>query len=144
MCGHALFLAEQYLRGGAGVAFPVHEDPTAVIAHPEARIREARDVLTDIRADADETLSEDLLSIRRFLSTGKTVVLMLAGQDPKLPEAIMSFPDVHFVCLVYDIDDYQADKRPGGPSRAADPTYLARLEAAGATVNVMPKVESLG
>jgi uncharacterized protein (DUF58 family) len=145
MCGHSLYLAEQFLRGGAGVAFPVHEDPLGTTAHPEARIREVRDVLTDLHADADETLSDDLNAIRRFLSTGRTVVVMVAVQDARLPEVLLSLPDVHFVCLVYDLDDYRQEAaKVVGPARAADPTYLARLEAAGAVVHVMPKVERLG
>jgi hypothetical protein len=135
-------LSEQYLRGGAGVCFPVHEDPLAATAHPEARIREIRDILTDVQADAEGLLSDDLQGSRRALTTGKTVVLFVATQDPRLAETILSIPDVHFVCLVYDLDDYR-EAGAKTPS-AADPTYLARLEAVGAEVHVMPKVERLG
>lgn len=145
MCGHALYLAEQYLRAGAGVSFPVHEDSLAATAHPEARVREVRDVLTDLQADSDSLISEDLNSVRHSLTTGKTVVLLLAAQDARLPESIIAIPDVHFVCLVYDLDDYrQTGAKATGLARAADPTYLARLEAAGSEVHVMPKVERLG
>lgn len=144
MCGHALYIVEQYLKGGAGVCFPVHEDPLAATSHPEARVREIREVLTDLQADKEDSLSDDLNAVRRHLSTGTTVVLMVGVQETKLPETILSIPDVHFVCLVYDLDDYRK-LRPGvqGAANAADPTYLARLEAAGAEVNVMPRVESV-
>lgn len=145
MCGHALYLAEQYLRAGAGVCFPVFEDVYSASAHPESRIRDVRDVLTDVQADSDSQLSDDLQSIRSTLSTGKTVVLLVAAQDPRLPETILSIPDVHFVSLVYDLDDYrEKPSQAVGPARAADPTYLARLEAAGSEVHLMPKVERLG
>jgi hypothetical protein len=142
MCGHALYIVEQYLKGGAGVCFPVHEDPLATTSHPEARVREVREVLTDLHADHDESLCDDLNAVRRHLSTGTTVIVMVGVQDAKLPETILSIPDVHFVCLVYDLDDYRK-LRPGaqGAANAADPTYLARLEAAGAEVSVMPRVE---
>jgi uncharacterized protein (DUF58 family) len=144
MCGHALYLAEQYLKGGAGVCFPVQEDPYGATAHPEARVREIRDLLTDVQADRPESLSDDLNAVRRHLTTGSTVVLMVCAQDPTLPENLLSIPDVHFVCLVYDLDDYrERGARPDGQTNAADPTYLARLEAAGAEVNVMPKVQRL-
>lgn len=144
MCGHALFLAEQYLKGGALVSFPVHEDPLAATAHPEARIRDIRDLLTDVQADRAELTSDDLTHVRRHLTTGSTAVVMIGAQDSKLPETILSFPDVHFVCLIYNLDDYRSAEGREALASAADPTYLARLEAAGAEVSVMPKVEKLG
>ncbi len=145
MCGHALYIAEQYLKGGAGISFPIQEDPLAATAHPEARVREIRDILTDIHADQVDTLSDDLNTVRRHLTTGCTVVILVGAQDARLPETILSIPDVHFVCLVYDLDHYREGKTGAGqPANAADPVYLARLEAAGAEVNVMPKVEKLG
>lgn len=145
MAGHSLYLAQQYLKSGAGVAFPVHEDPMGVAAHPEARVREIRDILTDVQADQPDALSEELTAIRKKLTTGSTVVVQIAVQDGRLPEFIVSIPEVHVVCLVYDPNDYH-DARlvSSGPPSAADPTYLARLEAAGAEVHVMPKVERLG
>ena len=145
MCGHALFLSEHYLKGGAGISFPVHEDPLAVTAHPEARLRDVRDLLTDVRADQPSTISDDIVQVRRHLARGSTVALLIAVQDARLPETILSLPDVRFVCLVYDLDDYrQAGARRDDLANAADPTYLVRLEAAGATVKVMPRVERLG
>ncbi len=145
MCGHALYIAEQYLKGGAGVCFPLHEDPLAATSHPEARVREIRDILTDVHADQVDSLGDDLTAVRRHLSTGCTVIVLVGAQDAKLPEIILSMPDVHFVCLVYDLDDYRAGKPLANqPANAADPVYLARLEAAGSEVNVMPKVEKLG
>ena len=145
MCGHSLYLAQQYLRSGAGVSFPVHEDPFAAAAHSEARQREIREILTDLQADQPASLSDELTAIRQKLTTGSTVIVHVAVQDGKLPDVIVSIPEVHFVCLVYDPKDYyEARAVANGPSSAADPTYLARLEAAGAEVHVMPKVERLG
>jgi uncharacterized protein (DUF58 family) len=141
MCGHALYLAEQYLRAGAGICLPVNEDGLALTSHPEARVREVRDIMTDLHADSPATIAEDLTTARRSLSSGQTVVLTVAAQDSALPAAIASMPDLYFVCLVYDVDDY--GPAGGGPARAADPTFLARLESAGAEVHVMPKVELL-
>ena len=145
MCGHALFLAESYLDSGAAVVFPVFEDAHAATAHPEVRVREIRDILTDIQADALDSLSSELTHCRAQLTPGSTVILMIGVQDANLPEAILNIRDVHFACLVYDLDDYRSSvPLASGVRSAADPTYLARLEAVGAEVVVMPRVEKLG
>ena len=145
MCGHSLYLAETYLDGGAAVVFPVFEDAHAATAHPEVRIREIRDILTDIQADALDSISDELTRCSKHLVPGSTVILMIGVQDPDLPETILSIRDVHFACLVYDLDDYRGSTPlPKNVRSAADPSYLARLEAAGAEVVVMPRVEKLG
>jgi len=142
MCGHALFLAEKYLKNGATVVFPSFEDPLAAAAHIEARIGEVREILTEIQADRPERLSDELSSLRRHFYIGSTVVIMIGVQDLQLPEVMLSIPNVHFCCLIYDLDDYRgrsplpADVRP-----ASDPAYLARLEQAGGEVFAMPRVE---
>ncbi|MCH8978853.1 MAG: DUF58 domain-containing protein [Armatimonadetes bacterium] len=145
MCGHALFLAEKYLKIGSAVVFPSFEDPLAGTAHTAARIAEVRDILTEIQADRPERLSDELSSLRRHFTTGCTVVIMIGVQDSQLPEVLLSMPDVHFVCLIYDLDDYRGPVPLASDVRSAsDPTYLARLEAAGTEVIVMPRVERLG
>ncbi|HXH61072.1 MAG TPA: DUF58 domain-containing protein [Fimbriimonadaceae bacterium] len=144
MCGHALYLSEQYLQSGAFIGFPVQEDSNMATSHPEARIRDVREILTDLHADSEKQISEDIDDSKRQLTTGMTVIAMIAVQDARLPEVIMSFPDVHFVCLVYDCNDYDERASKSGVANAADPTFLARLEAAGAEVHMMPRVETLG
>lgn len=145
MCGHALYLAEQYVNAGASVEFPLQEGEGAYSVHPDARIRAIREVLTDLHADHIETISQDLLSLRGVVTPGTTLLIFVASQDDRLPEAIQSLPGVQKVCLVYDTEDYRTlgGKRTE-TARAADPVYLARLEASGAEVHVMPKVENLG
>ncbi|MCH8980252.1 MAG: hypothetical protein IH945_13590 [Armatimonadetes bacterium] len=70
---------------------------------------------------------------------------MIGVQDSHLPEVLLSMPDVHFACLIYDLDDYRGPvPLASGVRSAADSTYLARLEAAGAEVIAMPRVERLG
>ena len=144
MCGHALFLAEKYLKNGAAVVFPSFEDSLAATSHPEARIAEVRDILTEIQADRPERVSDELSGLRRHFTTGCTVAIMVGVQDSHLPEVLLSMPDVHFACLIYDLDDYRGPiPLASGVRPASDPAYLARLEAAGAEVIAMPRVEKL-
>lgn len=141
MCGHALFLAEEYLNAGASIFFPLHEDASAMSAHTHARIRDAREILTDVSADQVQSVSQDIEACRASLDQGTTLLIFVCIQDPDLPATLSSFPTVQKVCLVYDADDYRIIGGRGiSGESAADPTYLARLEDAGAQVQVMEKV----
>ncbi|MBS1721518.1 MAG: DUF58 domain-containing protein [Armatimonadetes bacterium] len=137
MCGHALYLAERYLEKGASVWFPGLEEESAAQAHTEVRIRKVRDVLTDVQADKPSAISDSLRSIR--YREGATYVLMLSVQDPNLPATILSLAPAHFVCLVYDAKTYDPMTRA---KSATEPAFVAELEAAGATVQLMPHVEA--
>lgn len=139
MVGHALFLATAYIRRGAAVTLPQLEDATPWHTHPEVREREVRDLLTDVQPDSYAAISEDLAKAHAM--PGTTHILLLARQDPALPSVIASLTECQVVCLVYDPADYGDDK---ATDAANDPTYLARLEAAGAETKVMPKVEAPG
>ena len=142
MCGHALFIANRYLEMGATIAFPTVEDSPGISPHPETRIREIREVLTDIQADQLATISEEIDRVRTTLKAGSTVVIMIGVQDDELPGAILNFPSSRTVCLVYDLDEYRGPAPlPRTIRRAADSLYLNKLEAAGAEVIMMPKVE---
>ena len=68
---------------------------------------------------------------------------MLGAQDVELPGAILNLASSRTVCLVYDLDEYRGSAPlPRKLLRAADSDYLSKLEAAGAEVIMMPKVES--
>ena len=144
MCGNALFIANRYLEIGATITFPTAEDPLGISHHPETRIREIREVLTDIQADQQATISEEIARVQSTLSAGSTVVIMLGAQDVELPGAILNLASSRTVCLVYDLDEYRGSSPlPRKLRRAADSDYLSKLEAAGAEVIMMPKVESV-
>ncbi len=144
MCGHALYLAGQYLRQGALVLFPQLESEEAALMHPEARERAIREVLTDVKADRPDSLAAEIGGFGRLLHAGGTLALMLAVQDPDLPGILAGLAGMQCSCLVYDTRDYADEHRAKrSPASAADPAYIAQLEAAGAAVILMPKVTSL-
>ncbi len=141
MCGHALYLAEEYLNAGAYISFPLMEDPALQSSHPHARIRDVREILTDLEATNITTLSQDIESIRQQIRQGATLLIFVAVQDTLLPAVLSSLPAVQKICLVYDADDYRViGGRSQTCSSAADPTFLARLEDAGAQIQLMPKI----
>jgi uncharacterized protein (DUF58 family) len=142
MCGHALFLAEDALERGASVLFPAWEPKESLLAHPEARKRAVREILTDAAADSPAQVTSDLEAAG--LRSGQTAVIFLAVQDPGLPGWIHQHRDVRTVVLSYDLDHYQrASLRPRSVRRAADPGYMAQLVDAGAQVHLTPSVGSV-
>lgn len=138
ICGHSLFLAAGYLERGATVWFPGIEKPEEAVSHPEARNRAIREILTDIQANQQSTVSQYLQKVN--LREGTTLVLFMSVQDPGLPFQILSMAGVRVVCLVYDLKDY--DPTTTSPS-AADPGFIAQLESVGAEVHVMPYVQAV-
>ncbi len=144
MCGHALYLAEKYMQLGATVMFPTNEDPMAAVDHPEARIRDIREILTDISASELTRISDELIEARKHLVSGATVAIFVGAQDEALPPAILSMQDMHVICLIYDLNEYAAGARlPSDVKPASETEYLAQLESAGAEVVMMPMVTEL-
>lgn len=143
MCGHALYLAGAYMRKGATIYFPNFESFEAAREHPEARERAVRDVLTDIQPNSANTLAEDIDAARSSLKPGSTLVAFCAIQDAGLIDTLSSLTEVQKIVLVYDTSEYSTARLTDGRLPAADPVFLSRLEAAGAQVIVMPKVERL-
>lgn len=142
MCGHAAYLAEQYLRQGATVYFPGFERVEDISAAQAVRKQEIYEALAAVRADRRTTLTEDLSAAMSDIPEGTTLVLMVAVQDPDLPGALARLSGVQKVCLLYDPEDYR-QRNSAKALSAADPSYLGGLRDAGTDVFVMPKVEGL-
>jgi uncharacterized protein (DUF58 family) len=142
MCGHAAYLAEQYLRQGATVLFPGLEVTREASPAQTVRKQEIYEILASVRANRRSTISEDLANVSKEVRGGATLILMLSVQDPDLPEFLASLAEVQKVCLLYDPAEYR-ERRSASVLSAADPAYLGRLRDAGADVFVMPKVEGL-
>ncbi|MCW5936182.1 MAG: DUF58 domain-containing protein [Fimbriimonadaceae bacterium] len=139
MCGHALWLANEFLQKGATVSLPGLEDPTAGLQHADARMRAIREALTLVTPEATTTLAEQVASAN--LPSGATLVVFAAVRDVRLPDTLVARGDLRRVVLVYDLADYVPNRAvPSNLVNAADPAYLARLEAAGAEVHVLPPV----
>lgn len=144
MCGHALYMADQYLKQGAAVRFPVQEGPSVAHDHPEVRIRQVREILTDIQANETTTLAQTVERVIPTLSEGASLVLFLSALDPALPGVIASQPQVRAVCLLYDLDLYRSGNDRNTFGTSTKPEYIAELERAGAETHVMPEVTKLG
>ncbi|HRI42747.1 MAG TPA: DUF58 domain-containing protein [Fimbriimonadaceae bacterium] len=142
MCGHCAYLAEQYLRQGATVAFPGLEEPRSVSLSQTVRKQEIYEILASIQADQTTELSTELAGLARDLPEGGTLVLMVSSPDPQLPIVLGSLTGLQKVCLIYDANDYRPARLARLPS-ATDPAYLGQLRDAGAEVFVMPKVEAV-
>ena len=136
MCGHARYLAEQFMRRGASVSFPpaATRDPAADF---QDRLKQLDEVLTDIMPDSSVDLSVEINSVRSKIERGGTAYFHIVRQDSALPGVISSFPDINFVALVYDPKDYEA-KVPRDYAPATDPAYTRQLEEAGAKVIIVP------
>ncbi|MFW5697094.1 MAG: DUF58 domain-containing protein [Fimbriimonadaceae bacterium] len=144
MCGHLLYLSNDFLSAGAMVQFPQFEDRHAPTDHSEARIREIRDLLTEVEADGTRSLTQ-VLEDKRAETDGTTLVVAMAEQDADLPGYLASHPRTQRTVLIYDAREYAKDRRlPDGYRAAAEPGYLSELEAAGAHVILMPTVEKIG
>lgn len=141
MCGHALYLAEQYLERSARVGFPQHEPLEAMSDHPEARERAIRDALTELQPFEQLHLTDELTDAQAKAGASMTYVLMMSTQEPELPQRLSTLGDSQAVCLVYEPADYAEGVRA---SSAADPAYIAQLESSGAHVVAMPRVERIG
>ncbi|MBX7134706.1 MAG: DUF58 domain-containing protein [Fimbriimonadaceae bacterium] len=143
MCGHCAYLAEQYLRQGATVLFPIQESLDRISNSQSLRKQEIYEVLAEIQADHPNTLSQDISQVALNLPEGGTMVLMLAVQDPDLPGVLARMSGVKKVCLLYDPGDYRSVRVNSRAPSATDPAYLGSLRDAGADVFVMPKVEAM-
>ncbi|MBV6459833.1 MAG: hypothetical protein HONBIEJF_02987 [Fimbriimonadaceae bacterium] len=140
MCGHALYLAEQFLRKQAIVQFGQFETDSHSTADLETRLAQISDILTVIVADSATSMSEDLRTAQSAMPEGATVILLLSRQDTDLPSTIARLGGAQVACLVYDAAQYAEQGRLERDGNASNPSYLARLQDVGAQVMVMPEV----
>jgi uncharacterized protein (DUF58 family) len=143
MCGHALYLAHDYLEKGALVHLPQVESAEATLDHPEARQRAVREALTLIQPDQPFAISQEVEEIGSHLQSGETIVIFVAQQDHLLPAVLLGLHDVQKVCFVYDPMEYGA-KSDRGMKAASATSFVSQLELAGAQVICAPRVEKLG
>ena len=143
MCGHALYLAHEYLEKGALVHFPQVESMEAGQDHPEARQRSVREALTIIQPDQPTTISQEVEDIGRRLNPGETLVLFVAQQDHSLPSTLLGLHEIQKIVFVYDPAEY-GEKPERGIKPASATSFVSQLELAGAQVICAPRVEKLG
>lgn len=141
MCGHCAYLAEQLVRSGATVDLPGLETPNPA-SNEGSRTGEILRALAQAEADQDRSLGAELLARLPAMTPGSTVLLMLAVEEPDLPDAIRTATSTgaQVVALVYDADLFRKGRGSGGNASAK--RCVRTLQQAGAVIVVMP-VEGL-
>ena len=138
MCGHAVFLAENFLRQGMQVTFPALErDPSSGMG--QERISEIYDLLAAIQADQSSEVGEELISLSLDLAPGSVVFVMIGTEDSSLLTAVSALlkKGTRLVPLVYDA--FAMAKKPPTKGRSATtPSFMEALQSLGAVPVVMP------
>ncbi|MEI7576576.1 MAG: DUF58 domain-containing protein [Armatimonadota bacterium] len=133
--GHALFIAEQMLRQGVSVSFPLMEAERGMKGEAE-RKEEIALLLGTLMADSPATLGADLLEAASLLETGATLYVFVSVDDGSLVSALQRLRGrASVVVLVYDAAAYD-------PKRLSDSAALfsEAYRQAGAHVVSMPEV----
>jgi len=136
MCGHAVFLAENFLRQGARVEFPGIEESGSHFS-PQERVNEIYEVLARVDADQATSVSSEVFALAGRYPTGSILFVFLTVADPGLPGAISTLhaAGTTVVPLVYNAADYAGGRNVAS---AADPNYLESLRQSGAAPVLMP------
>lgn len=138
MCGHTVYLAEVFLKTGATVRIPTVESVPASAANYEDRLQQINHALALLEPTSEDSLAADVIQSLSRVGEGGSLFVMLAAQDPELPDTLARLSQFDRVCLIYDAADY--DPKAAARS-AADPVYLERLRQAGCRIVAMPVVE---
>jgi uncharacterized protein (DUF58 family) len=136
ICGHAVYLAEVFLRQGARVEFPGLDSSTSHGSIHE-RTHEIYEDLAAVQADSDDTLGDHAGALVGVLPLGSVLFVMMAVADPTLITAIsrLHAKGASVVPLVYNSNAF-SHKR--GVVSATDPAYIGSLRDAGAVPTIMP------
>jgi uncharacterized protein (DUF58 family) len=140
MCGHALFLAEEFLRKGARLRFPQIEEGPASDAAID-RLHAIASELAGLTADKSGSISSLVSGVIRELPMGSVVFLMVAVRDDALPGAIteLSARGIQVVALLYDAHAFIGKSAARAAKRSAtDPEYHDALRSAGCMTTVVP------
>jgi uncharacterized protein (DUF58 family) len=145
MCGHAVFMAENFLRQGARVEFPGLDSGASHIS-PHERVNEIYEVLAGVQADREQTVGSEIAAMRGVLPAGSVLFVMLTVADETLPGAVvqMAGTGTQVITLLYDGAAFATAKKDvaawkGSNKRpASDPMYIEQLRSAGAYPVVMP------
>lgn len=136
MCGHAVYLAEVFLRQGTRVMLPgLDSRPTHGSVHE--RTNEIYEDLAGVQADSPDTLGEQMIGLMSDLPLGTVLFVMIVVADEGLPAAIQRVTKrgVRVVPLVYDAAMFRAKR---GTLSAADPSFIGSLRDSGSVPMVMP------
>jgi uncharacterized protein (DUF58 family) len=136
MCGHAVFLAEQFQRQGSAIVFPGLEDPRRVKASWE-RMEEVAHLLAAVEDGSSGSLAKDLLDALETLPHGTAIFLMATVLEPDLAGAVQRAHARGYtvVPLLYDAAEFDPQR---ATDSAAQPQFIGALRGAGGAPMVMP------
>lgn len=136
ICGHAVFLAETFVRMGAKVEFPGLDDAPSHGSSQE-RIQEIYEELAGVQATSQLSIAEKASALAGTFPPGSVLFAFIAVADDQMPDAIqrLAAKGTSVVALVYDASKF---KNKGTVRSATDPMYLGQLRDSGATTVVMP------
>jgi uncharacterized protein (DUF58 family) len=136
ICGHAVYLAEVFLRQGARVEFPGIDSATSHGSVHE-RTHEIYADLAGVQADSSETLGDHVNALFGVLPLGSVIFVLMAVADPTLVDAIarLHTKGTRVVPLVYDARAFGSRR---DKVSATDPAYIGSLRDAGSIPVLMP------
>jgi uncharacterized protein (DUF58 family) len=144
MCGHAVYLSDQFQRQGIRVEFPGLETGSSFMS-PWERLAVIQEVLAGINADKPFGMGEHLLQLLPEFPTGGTIFLMLVNAEPTILDAIAHIKSKGYqvVAMVYDSSSFSTKVRNLAKTSAATGEFMSRLQAVGAETVLMPSEVSL-
>jgi uncharacterized protein (DUF58 family) len=136
MVGHAVFMAEQFLRQGARVQLPGLDDRPSHHSVAE-RTNEIYEELAGLEAESGPAISAAIAASTEGLPPGSVLFAMLAVADPELPNTLIAVQQrgTRVVPLLYDAEAF------GGLASVRSATgadYVRHLRSVGAHPIVMP------
>lgn len=135
MCGHAAYLAENFLRQGARVVFPSNENAKSKASSEHERLQQIYEILASVEASQKKSISSEIASAMENHRSG-TLYFFITQQDPSLPQVLSRLSNFEVFALIYDPKEYTSARIQGD---AAADTYLAQLHASGAKIVMMPR-----
>ncbi|MDR3688660.1 MAG: DUF58 domain-containing protein [Fimbriimonas sp.] len=142
ICGHAVYMAEAFLRQGARVVFP-GLDPMLTNATLHERINEIYEMLARIEANSSQTLGDQTAVVIGSLPAGSVLYVMMSVADQTLVDGVrlLAGKGTTVVPLVYDCRIFEPRTRS---IPATDPSFMGALRDAGAVPTIMPVEVSNG
>jgi uncharacterized protein (DUF58 family) len=139
MIGHALYLAEIYLKQGARIELP-NLEVSANHVNPNERVHQLYEILAGVEADQEQTLGTDLLATIGTLPPGSVVFLACAVPDPTLADAVLEATShgVPVVAMLYNANAFRSGKRVVPIASASDADFVEAMRRAGAHPVLMP------
>lgn len=143
MCGHAIYLAETFMRQGAQVTFPQFlEDPP--LGPPAEQLAIFGDHLASAQGDDRTSMGMEILALLPHVPRGGVVFGQIVVADDSILAAAAKLREIGsvFVPLLYNAAHFAGKGRAPSVRNAIDGDFVDALRSAGAYPVLMPGVAS--